>query len=277
LAGMESDWQKPQQRQSRQFLNELRYTNLPAGDLQLMLQPVNESGVWGDVVTLPIHVRPPFWMTLWFRLGMFLAVVAAMIGVYRWRTMMLRRRNRELESEVSKRTAELEYLATYDPLTTLFNRRAILGIMERELLPGRGGNRQLGCIMIDLNRFKLVNDTLGHAAGDRVLKDMAAKIQGCLRQGDALGRLGGDEFLVVLPGADLEALQAVYRRISDLACRTGAGDAEVTVTAACGGVSVPAGKSADIASVLARADDLLYQVKRAGRQGFALETFKTQE
>jgi diguanylate cyclase (GGDEF)-like protein len=276
LAGMENDWQKPQQRQSRQLLNELRYTNLPAGDLKLLLQPVNDSGVWGDIVTLPIHVRPPFWMTLWFRLSVALALLAAAFGTHRWRTLLLRRRNRELENEVGKRTAELEYLATFDPLTALFNRRAILGIMERELLPDRGSNRQLGCIMVDLNRFKLVNDTLGHAAGDQVLKDMAVKIQDCLRQGDALGRLGGDEFLVVLPGADKEALQAVYRRISDLACSSGAGNTTITVTAACGGVSVPAGSSAEIAAVLARADDLLYQIKRAGRQGFAVETFKVQ-
>jgi len=269
MDGMESEW-LPLRRQA-----ELRYTNLPPGDLRLLLQPVNESGVWGETIILPIHVRPPFWMTLGFRLGGILFLLASAFGVYRWRTLLLRRRNRELEKEVGKRTAELEYLATFDPLTSLFNRRAILAFLERELKPERGLNRQLGCIMVDLNRFKLVNDTLGHAAGDQVLKEMAASIQECLRQGDVLGRLGGDEFLVVLPGADLEALQAVYRRINELACRTGEGDAAVTVTAACGGVEVPARSAAAPASVLAQADDLLYQVKRAGRQGFAVETFKT--
>jgi diguanylate cyclase (GGDEF)-like protein len=268
MVGMENAWQP------LKSLNELRYTNLPDGNLKLLLQPVNESGVWGEVVTFPIQVRPPFWMTWWFRLGMLLAIVAATIGTYRWRTVMLRRRNRELEQEVGKRTAELEYLATYDPLTALFNRRAILAQLEREMQPEHGGNRQLGCIMVDLNRFKMVNDTMGHAAGDQVLKEMAAKIQDCLRQGDALGRLGGDEFLVALPGADLEALQAVYRRITEQGCRVGAGGTALTVTAACGGVSVPAGSSATIAAVLAQADDLLYQVKRAGRQGFAIEVFK---
>ena len=250
------------------------FPSLPPGDLRLLLQPVNESGVWGETIILPIHVRPPFWMTLGFRLGGILFLLASAFGVYRWRTLLLRRRNRELEKEVGKRTAELEYLASFDPLTALFNRRAILAFLERELKPERGLNRQLGCIMIDLNRFKLVNDTLGHAAGDQVLKEMAARIQECLRQGDVLGRLGGDEFLVVLPGADREALQAVYRRINELACRAGEGDAAVTVTASCGGVEVPARSAAAPAPVLAQADNLLYQVKRAGRQGFAVETFQ---
>lgn len=268
MAGLENDW-LPLRR-----LAELRYTNLPAGKLKLLLQPVNESGVWGEVFTLPVSIHPPFWMTLWFRLGAILFLAATAFGTYRWRTLQLRRRNLELESEVNKRTAELEYLATYDPLTAMFNRRAILGIMERELRPERGGNRKLGCIMIDLNHFKQVNDTMGHAAGDQILKEMAAKIQSCLRQGDTLGRLGGDEFLAVLPGADLEAMQAVYNRINDLACRAGAGGAAISVTAACGGVSVAAGNSTEIAAVLAQADALLYQSKRSGRKGFAIESFK---
>jgi diguanylate cyclase (GGDEF)-like protein len=264
MDGLEGDW-LPLRR-----LGELRYTNLPAGDLKLLLQPVNESGVWGETVALPIHVRPPFWMTPWFRLGGLLFLLAAAVGVYRWRTLLLRRRNRELESEVARRTAELEYLATYDPLTALFNRRAILAFLEKQLKPERGGNRQLGCIMIDLNRFKAVNDTLGHAAGDQVLKEMAVKIQDCLRQGDALGRLGGDEFLVVLPGASPEALQAVCRRIGELSSLAGEGAAALTVTASCGGVTVPPGSIVSTAAVLAQADDLLYKVKHSGRQGFAI-------
>lgn len=260
LDSMEKEWQ-----QGKPDLRELRYTNLPPGYQKLLLQPVNESGIWGDVVTLPLRVRPPFWMTLWFRLAALALLLAAAVGAWRWRTMLLRRRNIELEKEVGKRTAELEYLATYDPLTALLNRRAALAFLDRQLQPERGSNRQLGLIMIDLNRFKQVNDTLGHAAGDRVLQEMAALIQECLRQGDILGRLGGDEFLVVLPGADEEALRAVERRVSALACRAGEGESAVTVTAACGAVRVPPANSAPAAALLAQADDLLYQAKKAGR------------
>ncbi|MBN1197342.1 MAG: diguanylate cyclase [Candidatus Aminicenantes bacterium] len=259
MAGMETEWQ------AQRRLAELRYTNLPAGNMKLLLQPVNESGIWGEVVTIPIRVRPPFWMTTWFRLAMISFLMAVAISAWRWRTMLLRRRNLELENEVNKRTAELEYLANFDPLTTLLNRRAVLNIFEKHLQPERGPNRQLGCVMIDLNRFKLVNDTLGHAAGDKVLRDMATRIKDCLRQGDELGRMGGDEFLVVLPNADREALAAVEKRINKVSCQAGEANDQVVVTAACGSVHIPSGTTRTVKSILAEADDLLYQAKRSGK------------
>ncbi len=261
MSGMETEWQ-PQRR-----LSELRYTNLPAGNLKLLLQPVNESGIWGEVISIPIRVRPPFWKKLWFRLAMLAILLLTAIGAWHWRTSMLRRRNIELEKEVGKRTAELEYLASYDPLTTLLNRRAILNLFERQLQPEKGPNRQLGCIMIDLNRFKQVNDTLGHASGDQILQQMAARIKECLRQEDALGRLGGDEFLVVLPNADKTAVIAVEKRINDIRCRAGEGDHEIEVTASCGAMHIPSGNNATAKSILAEADDRLYQAKRSRKKG----------
>jgi len=86
---------------------ELRYTNLPAGSLRLLVQGINESGLWGEVASLPIRVRPPFWMTTPFRAAALLALAAALAGTFRWRTLLLRRRNRELERVVAERTSDL--------------------------------------------------------------------------------------------------------------------------------------------------------------------------
>src|SRR5690606_17007314 len=138
--------------------------------------------------TLPITVHPPFWLSTWFQALIAALALAAIVGVYRWRTYLLRRRTRELTIEVDKRTSELQdanrrltHLATYDPLTGLLNRRAIVERLEEAAGPAERGNRQFGSILVDLNKFKAVNDTLGHTAGDHVLREMAGKIQGCLR------------------------------------------------------------------------------------------------
>ena len=233
--------------------------------------------MWGDTVALPVRVRPPFWMTTWFRLASLLALVAAIAGGHRWRTLLLRRRNRALALPVAARTAalqsanlQLDHQANHDALTGLLNRRAIVARFEQEL--GGGRTRHFGCILIDLNRFKQVNDTLGHALGDGVLQQMAASIRGCLRDGDALGRLGGDEFLVLMAGAGDEALESACRRISALAVEAADDRHRVTVTAACGGVAVPSGGAPELAAILARADELLYRVKNAGRLGYAVDT-----
>jgi len=110
LEGLEETW-LPTRREP-----ELRYTNLPAGDLTLHVQGINESGLWGEVVSIPIRVRPPFWMTTWFRAAGLLLLAAAVAGTFRWRTLVLRRRNRELERVVAERTADLA--AANEHLTT---------------------------------------------------------------------------------------------------------------------------------------------------------------
>lgn len=101
LEGLEESW-LPLRREP-----ELRYTNLPAGDLTLHVQGINESGLWGEVVKIPIRVHPPFWMAAWFRAAVLLALVAAVAATFRWRTLVLRRRNEELERVVAERTADL--------------------------------------------------------------------------------------------------------------------------------------------------------------------------
>jgi diguanylate cyclase (GGDEF)-like protein len=275
LEGLEENWLPVRQ------LAELRYTNLPSGKLRLLLQAVNESGIWSEAVALPITVRPPFWLTTWFQGTLVALALGAVVGVHRWRTVMLRRRTRELEAEVGKRTTELQdanrrltHLATYEPLTGLLNRRAIMERLEEAVGPAGRGNRQFGCILVDLNKFKAVNDMFGHSAGDEVLREMARCIEACLRDGDALGRSGGDEFLILLPGAGLEAVDAVARRIAALSYTVGEAGAAITVTAACGGVAVPGRSDPALPAVLAQADALMYAAKKAGPPGIANATYQ---
>jgi len=262
---LEDDWTSPRR------LSELRYTNMPPGSFTLLVQAANESGAWSEPLRLPIRVRPPFWRTAVFQGAALVLLLAAAFGAHGWRTALIRRRNRELEAEVALRTEDLKkandrltYLATYDPLTGLLNRRAVMETIGREAEPETGGNRQFGCALADLNKFKQANDTLGHAAGDQVLKDMARQLKACLRDSDSLGRIGGDEFLIVMPGADFEAVRSVCRRISAALSAASGDNKTVVVTASCGGIAVPSRAGATAAVVLAQADALLYKIKRAG-------------
>ncbi len=265
MVGLEDGWTEPLRHP------QLRYTNMPAGRFTLLVQAVNESGVESPVVRLPIRVRPPFWRTPFFQTAGLLVLLCAGIGSYVWRTAVIRRRNRELEAEVAKRTADLRranlrlnYLATFDPLTGLLNRRAVMENAETEISPPTGGNRQLGLVVVDLDRFKKINDTHGHAAGDEILREAARRIQSCLRETDLLGRIGGDEFLAILKGADADAVRAVCRRIASTPGSVAKGTTEIRVGASCGGLAIPGQAGASLASALAQADDLLYEAKRKG-------------
>ncbi|MEW6758218.1 MAG: diguanylate cyclase [Acidobacteriota bacterium] len=272
MEGIEEEW-LPMRR-----AGDLRYTNLPAGRRDLLLQAVNESGVWGEVVRVPLEVIPSFWMTAWFRVGLLVLLAVSLVSGHRWRTNLLRRRAEDLEKVVADRTRalaranlDLEQLATYESLTGLFNRRAILKSLREHLEVHGGVVRRFGVLLVDLDRFKQINDTMGHAAGDQVLQVLANRIKGALREGDHMGRFGGDEFLLVLPGADLAAVESVARRVSSLSESFTSHGRTLTVTASCGGVAVAGGAAPEEAVLLAEADRLLYEVKKAGGRGFRVE------
>ena len=274
MEGLEDTWQPLQQNP------QVRYTNLPSGRSVLHLKAVNDSGTWGEERAIPIMVHPPFYMTGWFQSLAVAGLLAAAVGGHRWRMSVLKRRNRELEEIVEKRTEELRkanqeltYLAVYEPLTGLLNRRSITKMLENELQPEGRPNRQMGCILVDLNKFKPVNDLLGHNTGDYVLKTMAKQLEDCLRESDRVGRYGGDEFLVVLPGADREAVETVCERISQLECPVSGEGKTLTVTASCGGVAVPGKCNPSQTVVLAAADGLMYKVKKSGGRGFEVTVY----
>jgi diguanylate cyclase (GGDEF)-like protein len=158
-------------------------------------------------------------------------------------------------------------LATTDPLTGVFNRRTFLDLAERELARCRRASEPLRLLMIDLDHFKRVNDTHGHVAGDEVLAGFAKRVSGCLRKGDLVVRYGGEEFCVLLPGADDTTAAALAERIratvyaTPIATRAG----PVHITVSIGICGDQASRIASLDALLVCADEALYEAKKAGR------------
>ncbi|HEY8585277.1 MAG TPA: diguanylate cyclase [Rhodanobacter sp.] len=160
----------------------------------------------------------------------------------------------------------LRRLALTDALTGISNRRHIEFVLRAAVDEARHANRDLAVIMFDIDHFKRVNDTYGHPVGDQVLEHVVHVCQSALRQHDRIGRLGGEEFLVVLPDADLEhALQVAERlRANVESARPAVGGADLQVSISLGATQL---KSTDTGAVslVRRADAALYHAKDNGR------------
>ena len=160
---------------------------------------------------------------------------------------------------------ELHHLAEVDGLTSVLNRRTFIATGERLFRRGERLGRALTVLMIDVDHFKVVNDTFGHAAGDAVLVAVAARTKAELRQTDVVGRYGGDELAVLMPDCTLERGFQVAERIrravdsSPIATDDGIVSASLSIGVA------EASAVGDIAAAFARADAGLYEAKRAGR------------
>jgi diguanylate cyclase (GGDEF)-like protein len=155
--------------------------------------------------------------------------------------------------------------AQRDSLTTLWNHKAILEILERELLRSERNHQPVGVIMIDVDHFKAVNDSRGHAAGDTVLRIIASGIAAMVRPYDSVGRYGGEEFLIVAPGCGpAETWELAERVRTHVArCSIMAGGAAVQVTLSLGVAT--ANSAAELEKVLSGADAAMYRAKAAGR------------
>ena len=157
-------------------------------------------------------------------------------------------------------TTELNHLATHDALTHTLNRRALLERFEEELARSQRTGRGPAIMMLDLDHFKTVNDTLGHQHGDAVLVHFVERTQAVLRRADRLGRYGGEEFMVLLPETDLDAARSVAQRIHAAAASGHRLDCQLSI-----GVTTWHGPQDTLDAMLARADKALYQAKAQGR------------
>ena len=167
---------------------------------------------------------------------------------------------------------QVQMLAAIDPLTGLYNRRFGLTRLHEEFVRTIKQDGSLGLLMMDIDKFKQVNDTYGHTVGDRVLQAVATTARSQLREGDILVRLGGDEFLVLLIGAgkedSIEIAESIRRKIENK--RVTYGDQEIHVTVSIGGVSFPEKDAKHEGELIEIADRALYLVKESGRNRASL-------
>jgi diguanylate cyclase (GGDEF)-like protein len=165
-------------------------------------------------------------------------------------------------AEVQSKNRELEFLASHDPLTQLLNRRALNEGLEREFSEARRQGRELSCIMCDIDHFKWVNDNRGHAAGDQVITRVAALLQQNSRESDLVGRWGGEEFCILLPGLDIGQAAGMAGRIGAAVGEEETAGVKVTLSF---GVSSLRAEVREPGELINRADSALYIAKEGGR------------
>jgi diguanylate cyclase (GGDEF)-like protein len=259
------------------------YTNLPPGRYRFLVEASRDGDAWSaSAEPLSVAVVPPWYRTLLAYLIYILAAIILAWLVVEMRTRSLTRRRDELERLVVERTAQLEiekqglirarealqFQAAHDSLTGLWSRGAILEQLARELERATRQRTVLSVIVGDLDHFKAVNDTHGHLCGDFVLRESALRLVGLMRGYDAVGRYGGEEFLILLPGYDAVKNPARTQELVDvLAVRPfDCNGTEINVTCSFGvTITSPWLDRSTIDDLIRRADKALYQAKRNGR------------
>jgi len=279
------------------------YSNLDPGDYVLQVRATNRSGFWSPhELAIRVRIQPAWWETGWFRMSL-LALLAAMVyALVQLRTRHLRARQIELERTVHERTADLEKLtqalqresaaleesSLTDPLTGLRNRRfvalhieadAALAVREYASHASYGASLRddagLIFFLIDIDHFKQVNDDYGHAGGDAVIVQMAARLSSVFRDTDYLVRWGGEEFLVVARATPrTHAAELAERARAAVADQPFALDdgrllsKTCSIGFCCFPVSTQYPAAPAWAAAVNIADALLYAVKLAGRNGW---------
>jgi diguanylate cyclase (GGDEF)-like protein len=207
--------------------------------------------------------------TYWWRAGagsLSVIVLAALLGRMSWQLTQSRLREGEIKLEHAKR---VEYLAYHDGLTGLPNRSMFSKLLNQSISEAHRYDRRLAVAFLDLDRFKQINDTLGHAAGDQLLQDVAKRLRLCVRESDTIARLGGDEFVVLLPElSDVKHAGVIAEKILLAIAKpfTLIGH-EFRVTASIGISAYPL-DGLDEQTLTKNADVAMYKAKAEGKNNF---------
>ena len=179
-------------------------------------------------------------------------------------------------SELNESRKALDHLARHDTLTGLPNRRMFFDRVEHAIANSRRSGKQLAVLFVDLDRFKEINDTLGHAAGDSVLINVAILLKSAVREVDTVARLGGDEFVILIDTiADPQHVTAIVRKLHDLFQRAMLIDGHELLVHASMGVSIFPRDGKDADELIQNADQAMYNSKKAGRNTFSFHVAGT--
>lgn len=226
------------------------YTNLPPGDYQFKVKATAGNGVWQESAPLKVTMRAAPWLSVWALLvyGLTLVALGALIASYF---------NLRVKSNL------YQTLSIRDPLTGLHNRMGVMQHVE-SLFKGAVG-KPLCVVFIDVDHFKRINDEYGHDAGDKILAEVAALLSDSVRQADVVGRWGGEEFILLCPGVQKEAVAGIAEKVRTAvaAHAFNTNHRPLRDTISLGIAFVQQGEQFDQA--YKRADLALYQAKAQGR------------
>ncbi len=257
----------------------VHYRHLPPGSYRFEVAAVNAAGsTVSPLASFSFTIAPLWWQDSYLKRGLGALCLVLLVWTWRRRVGQLMRQKRQLEDAVKGRTQDLErektelvrtreqmrHFAEHDGLTGLWNHRIIIDRLRGEVERSQRDGTPLAIILVDLDYFKRINDAMGHIAGDMTLRESGALLQRSVRSYDWVGRYGGEEFLLILPGSDLEAARsrAEHLRETLQSAQLGEGDKTFSVTASFG---VAAGFPTNFDEMIQVADAALYRAKNNGR------------
>jgi len=281
LVGLEPTWNTTSEHTAH-------YAAVPPGDYRFEVQALDpDQHNVSPVLFLDFVVRPPWWRTGLFYILLILLVLGLSLLAWKWREQQLLREQQSLERLVAQRTSELEaekgelvaareallHQASHDALTGIWNRSAILEILQREMTRAHREHADLAVVLADLDHFKQINDSHGHLAGDSILRDAAQRMLENIRPYDFIGRYGGEEFLLILPGLSTEEpfsrLTQLHQAMSETPFLYDG--KSFRVTSSFGGCGLH-DSIMSIEDMVRCADEALYRAKASGRDCIIFHT-----